>query len=231
VQVLPSNFIYLSIPTSRCDSINLDGTVKDPNQVRNGYTQAQKMRAAVTHGFNHVAGLGLATWERSEITGEMKGNPSVSSLVSSYMVSLRRRKVQAGETATSSRAITPEIIGKMYDFNRRPENWVPKSYEPTQRGVEKDPAQWGGPRLRRALHLAYTIAFSCLLRVDEVLKIQAHEIELVPGQRNCIKVTLPFRKTNQFGNIQPFYLYALPEPLKHLCPVQETESLQTPEMS
>jgi hypothetical protein len=36
----------------------------------------------------------------------MVGNPSVSDTVSSYMVSLRRRKVRAGETQTSARAIT-----------------------------------------------------------------------------------------------------------------------------
>ncbi|KAJ3803644.1 hypothetical protein F5876DRAFT_54272, partial [Lentinula aff. lateritia] len=90
-----------------CDSLNLDGSIKDPKEIRNGYTHAQKIRAAFTYGFNRIAGLGLATWEHSEVTGQMKGNPSVSSLVSSYMVSLRRRKVQGGEAATSARAITP----------------------------------------------------------------------------------------------------------------------------
>ncbi|KAJ3759914.1 hypothetical protein EV360DRAFT_81672 [Lentinula raphanica] len=202
-----------------CDSINLDGTTKDPSEIRNGYTHAQKIRAAFTYGFNRIAGLGMATWERSEITGLMKGNPSVSSLVSSYMVSLRRRKVQAGEAATSARAITPEYIGRMYDYNRKPENWNIKAYEPTKRNTDKS-GQWGGPRFRRELHLAYTLAFNCLLRVDEVLKIQAHEIRLVPGKKQCLEVTLPFRKTNQFGKVQPFYLYALPTSLKHLCPIR-----------
>ncbi|KAJ3925352.1 MAG: hypothetical protein NXY57DRAFT_907198, partial [Lentinula lateritia] len=183
-----------------CDSINLDGSIKNPNEVRNGYTHAQKIRAAFTYGFNRIAGLGLATWERSEVTGQMKGNPSVSSLVSSYMVSLRRRKVQGGEAATSARAITPELIGRMYDYNHRPENWIIRPYEPSKRSKKKETEQWGGPRFRRELHLAYTIAHSCLLRVDEVLKIQAHEIRLVPGRRKCLEITLPFRKTNQFGS-------------------------------
>ncbi|KAJ3846627.1 hypothetical protein EV368DRAFT_52526 [Lentinula lateritia] len=134
----------------------------------------------------------------------MKGNPSVSSLVSSYMVSLRRRKVQGGEAATSARAITPEYIGRMYDFNHRPENWNIRPYQPSKRNKDNENRQWGGPRFRRQLHLAYTIAHSCLLRVDEVLKIQAHEIRLL-----TIMI-----------EVQPFYLFALPSSLKHLCPIR-----------
>lgn len=88
----------------------------------------------------------------------------------------------------------------MYDYNHRPENWIIRPYEPSKRSKKKETEQWGGPRFRRELHLAYTIAHSCLLRVDEVLKIQAHEIRLVPGRRKCLEITLPFRKTNQFGS-------------------------------
>lgn len=56
---------------------------------------------------------------------------------------------------------------------------------------------WGGARARRLLHAAYTISFICLLRFDEVLRIQCHDIEVV--SKTCIKLTLPFRKTSQFG--------------------------------
>ncbi|KAJ3778537.1 hypothetical protein FB446DRAFT_713023 [Lentinula raphanica] len=80
----------------------------------------------------------------------------------------------------------------MYDYNRKPENWNIKAYEPTKRNTDKS-GQWGGPRFRRELHLAYTLAFNCLLRVDEVLKIQAHEIRLVPGRKQCLEVTRHFR--------------------------------------
>ncbi|KAJ8073609.1 hypothetical protein PM082_011887 [Marasmius tenuissimus] len=34
-----------------------------------------------------------------------------------------------------------------------------------------------------------------------------------------LKLTLPFRKTNQFGKIKPFYLYEMPEDLMYLCPI------------
>ncbi|KAE9382880.1 hypothetical protein BT96DRAFT_775201, partial [Gymnopus androsaceus JB14] len=113
-----------------CDSKKLDGGDKDPNEMRNGYGHAQKMRAAATFGFGRMYGKGRAPWHESEVTGEMVGNPSVSEMVSGYMVSLRRRKVQSGEEQTSARAITPELIGKLWDFNHREENWAIRKYAP-----------------------------------------------------------------------------------------------------
>ena len=127
-----------------------------------------------------------------------------------------------------------ELIGKLWDFNHHKENWVIEKYSPGRR-EDKQSNTWGGPRFRRALHLAYTLAFVCLLRVDEVLKIQSHDIEIVTD--DLLKVTLPFWKTNQFGcmyielpsysllnililDIQPFFIKKLLEDLKHLCPVR-----------
>jgi hypothetical protein len=50
-----------------------------------------------------------------------------------------------------------------------------------------------------ALH---TLLRSCLLRFDEVLKIQMHDIKvLVP--ETSISLTLPFRKTDQHGGACP----------------------------
>jgi hypothetical protein len=51
------------------------------------------------------------------------------------------------------------------------------------------------------LHAAYTIAFLCMLRFDEVLRIEAHYIEVLDGHEETgeIRLTLPFRKTHQNG--------------------------------
>ncbi|KAL0566138.1 hypothetical protein V5O48_015880 [Marasmius crinis-equi] len=189
----------------QCDSIDLDtGEAKPVEEERSSFSHAQKMRAAAT-----------------DVTGEMAGNPSVSEKVSMYMVSLHRRKVQAGEEPTSARAITTDMIRLMYNYARKPENWIVKPFEQRHRATA-DPDEWGGPKFRRLLLLAYNIAFLCLLRVDEVLNIRMQDIRLMTdedGQR-MLKLTLPFRKTNQFGNIKPFYLRELPEELKHLCPVR-----------
>ncbi len=90
----------------RCDEVDLQNNPKDPTTLRQSYTYAQKMRATATYGFGRLRGLGNLEWNKSEITGMWRGNPSVSQAVSTYMVSLRRRKVRAGETPTSAKAIT-----------------------------------------------------------------------------------------------------------------------------
>jgi hypothetical protein len=91
-----------------------------------------------------------------------------------------------------------EMLRRMYDYNHKPEHWDIKDYAPSSRSHKAaDPDHWGGGRVRRLLHAAYTIAFLCLLRFDEVLKIQVHDIEIVSS--TCIKLTLPFRKTDQTG--------------------------------
>ncbi|KAJ3833043.1 hypothetical protein F5878DRAFT_496253, partial [Lentinula raphanica] len=69
-----------------CDSVGLDGKNVAPNVERSTYGHAQKMRAAATYGFGRVHGLGMEAWHRSEISGKMLGNPSVSETVSTYML-------------------------------------------------------------------------------------------------------------------------------------------------
>lgn len=73
-----------------CDTLNLDGTLKDPSVKRDTYSSAQKMRASMTYMFGRIHGLGTLQWQEHERTGEMKGNPSVCEAVSTYMISLRQ---------------------------------------------------------------------------------------------------------------------------------------------
>ena len=84
-----------------CDTLNLDGTVKDPSVKRDTYSNAQKMRASMTYMFGRVHGLGTLQWQENE-SGEMKGNPSVCEAVSTYMISLRRRKVQSSDSSLNA---------------------------------------------------------------------------------------------------------------------------------
>ncbi len=60
---------------------------------------------------------------------------------------------------------------------------------------------WGGGRLRLMLQCIYSIAFLCLLRFDEVLKIQAHHLEVIDEVKGEIKLMLPFRKTHKYGGV------------------------------
>jgi hypothetical protein len=78
---------------SRCDEILLDGSKRQLSAECGTYSHAQKMRAAMTYAFGRLHGLGSTPWHESESAGRMVGNPSVSNIVSSYMVGLRRRKV------------------------------------------------------------------------------------------------------------------------------------------
>jgi hypothetical protein len=90
----------------RCDELNLNGTKRPASEVRATYGTAQKMRASMTYAFGRIHGLGSTHWRPGSLGSPPVGNPSVSEVVSRYMLSLRRRKVKAGEIATSARAIT-----------------------------------------------------------------------------------------------------------------------------
>ncbi|KAJ6533268.1 DNA breaking-rejoining enzyme, partial [Mycena sp. CBHHK59/15] len=201
-----------------CDDITLAGKPKDTSVARDSYSHAQKMRAAATYGFGRIHGLGSLPWQRSEVTCKMLGNPSVSETVSRYMMSLRKRKVRGGETATSARAITPEILRKLYHYNNKPEVSKIKPVKPRKRNAPVDVNEWGGGRSRRLLHAVYVIAFLCLLRFDEALKIQAQDIRRI--DESTYELTLPFRKTSQYGDIKPFVLHELPKDQAYLCPVR-----------
>jgi integrase len=121
--------------------------------------------------------------------------------------------VKEGETATSARAITPvsillsrvrrfvtlffkEIMEKLYDYNHLPEYWELEVRDDQQTTDKRSIHKWGGPLARRVSLAIYTVMFVCLLRVDEVLKIKMEHI--VFEDRKVI-LTLPFRKTHQFG--------------------------------
>jgi hypothetical protein len=84
----------------------------------------------------------------------------------------------------------------MYEFNHQPEYRELKPVGFYRKN--KDAHAWGGGRTRRLLIAAYTVAFLCMLRVDEVLKIEMHHVENITDTK--IKLTLPFRKTHQFGH-------------------------------
>ena len=124
---------------------------------------------------------------------------------------------------------------KLYDFNHLPENWEIREDQllnVDKRSIHK----WGGPLARRLALAIYTVMFVCLLRVDEALKIR---MEHIVFEDRKVTLTLPFRKTHQFGgkiqlnllyvsfiwptsaiDIKPFVLHLLPEEEAYLCPVR-----------
>ena len=97
--------------------------------------------------------------------------------------------------------MTQETLNRLYHFNHRQENWDIKDYTPGTKKKASDQSQpeWGGGRARWLLQLAFAIAYTCLLRVDEVLKIQSHDLILLSERK--LQLTLPFRKTDQYGGM------------------------------
>jgi hypothetical protein len=92
----------------------------------------------------------------------------------------------------------------LYDFNNQTSVWAIKDYAAGSHKQIDSLDEWGGGRTRRLLQAAYTLAFLCLLRFDEVLKIQMHDIRFVSEEH--VELTLPFRKTSQFGGRYTFSL-------------------------
>ena len=93
------------------------------------------------------------------------------------------------------------MLKKIYNFNHQPEHWDLKPVGFYRKRKGKNINTWGGGRARRLLQAAYVLSFLCLLRIDEVLKIEMHHIEFISDAK--IKLTLPFRKTHQFGRKLP----------------------------
>ncbi|KAK0218991.1 hypothetical protein IW262DRAFT_1298095 [Armillaria fumosa] len=119
-QMLSSNMDYYIVGfiMSKCDDTDMCNTNKGPRDVQRSYSHAQKLCAGLTYGFRK-SGRGKDHWNEHMASG----NPSISDLVSSYMLSLHKRKVAKGEAPTSAHAISPDILKRLYEYNRQPGNW------------------------------------------------------------------------------------------------------------
>jgi hypothetical protein len=113
--------------------------------------------------------------------------------------------VRGGEVVTSARAIDEATLKKLYDFNM---NFIDN---PQKRKADADEAEkWGGCEVRLQLQLIYIIAFLCLLRFDEALRIEWSWITMDKIQNSKgewvhrVTLRLPFRKTHQTGGAWSF---------------------------
>ncbi|KAK0228088.1 hypothetical protein IW262DRAFT_1532227 [Armillaria fumosa] len=153
---------------------------------------------------------------------------SVMRLFNEFLI--EERFIQPGTNIFKQKVLDPNtdyyIIGfimskdfqddllKLYQFNHRPENWD---------STKVSANNWCGANMRRLLEAVYLVAFTCLLRIDEALKIQLHDLHFYDDPLDgtaCVSVTLPFRKNSPYGKIPPFILRELPKDMAHLCPVR-----------
>ncbi|KAK7006110.1 hypothetical protein R3P38DRAFT_2555486 [Favolaschia claudopus] len=206
---------------SRCDSKDAQGRVIPTAQIRQSYSYAQKMRAAMTHAFGHNHRLGKAKWHKDD-RGTWKGNPSVSDTVSGYLYHCKGNqtcKLTSCFTAVSETSIQ-ETLKKIYDFNQAENRSVPTPYVP---GRRKHNGAWGSPRVRLQTYALMLICFWCLLRSDEAVRITFDDLEFIPADAttpSSFELTLRWRKTDQFGQVKPFRLYMRDECEAYLCPVR-----------
>ena len=97
------------------------------------------------------------------------------------------------------RSIDARTLRKLYDFN---DTIKPNSLtDLTSTKKDSDGYRiWGGRNQRIMMQAMYGIAFLCLLRFDEVLRIQHHHIKVLNKEESKIEITLNFRKTHQLGD-------------------------------
>ncbi|KAH9842309.1 uncharacterized protein C8Q71DRAFT_852879 [Rhodofomes roseus] len=191
---------------NKADDLDIHtGKPKDPSVPRVKYATAQKMRAAISHKFGRDFGFGEQPWSQNAATGTFSGNPSLSVVVSQYMISLQRRKVRAGE--------------ELWEFNIKYS--TDRRRTTSRKRKAEHPEDWAGYRVRQMLQLLYIVSMLCLLRFDEALRIMWTDITMFVNDDgiHCVRLDLPFRKTAQYGGIAPFPLYPNQEQ-PWLCPVR-----------
>ena len=95
----------------------------------------------------------------------------------------------------SSCALTSDIIRRLYSYNTAEGRSTVQSCTPRV----KDKDSWGSPRRRLLVHAVVTMAFVCLLRLDEVINLRFEDIQIHTD--NHIELTLSSRKTHQYGGL------------------------------
>jgi len=93
----------------------------------------------------------------------------------------------------SSKAISPDIITKIYKLT-----WE-SGLGSNDRFASEGKEVWRNHKGRALVHAIVTVAFVCLLRVDEVLKLRYDDVKI--DDEGMIKIFLPSRKTAQFGGM------------------------------
>ncbi|KAI0735528.1 hypothetical protein C8Q76DRAFT_765954 [Earliella scabrosa] len=184
------------------------------------------MRAAISHKFGRDFKLGTQNWlENPLIPGKYHGNPSLSVVVSQYMVSLRRRKTRAGEVIRSARAMDSATMKKLWEVNSSyPQEEELQSRKRKNRDGDGGTTvrRWAGYKIRQMLQTLYIVSMLCLLRYDEALRIMWHQVHLEKDDKcvPIVRLELPFRKTDQTGTKTADFILYPDQQRPWLCPVR-----------
>ncbi|KAJ7718039.1 hypothetical protein B0H14DRAFT_3011561 [Mycena olivaceomarginata] len=207
---------------NKCNNSDIKtGKPKDPDIAQVTYSMAQKMRAAMSHKFSRDYELGTQEWQENLLVpGQFYSNPSISTVISQYMISLWRNKIRRGEVVTSVRAMGEPTIKKLWTYNTGFPVESSTSYGSTSKKRKQEhPEDWASHSIRMMLQLLYIVSMLCLLWYDEALQITWQDVtfDMETGVLR-IRLDLPFCETHQNGGITPFYLYTNPD-RSWMCPV------------
>ncbi|KAJ7445232.1 DNA breaking-rejoining enzyme [Mycena galericulata] len=196
--------------SSKCDTVDTNGQAYPSNRVRATFGYANTMRSAVLYQFGTVQGFGKTPWHQSGPDPlHWVGNPAVFDAIENFLISMRRRKVSSGEVCHSSRAMTEAIFLKKYNHLT---------------SLPATAKTWCHINQLIQLHCLETMAFHCMFRSAEVLRVRWADIEFIEdAQGNCTKakITIKTRKTSPFGEgIKPYWIHLLPVHLSHICPLR-----------
>jgi hypothetical protein len=151
----------------------------------------------INHGNGRV---NCETWDESA-TELDRGNPMHAPVIKNALGKLRTEIIKHGKSVKSKRPIEVYMLKYFHQLIIRVENKLGRP--------------WIYDRL---LQLQTIVMFLCLLSGEEAMRIQFKMVQYV-SQENSLTISLPFRKTHQYGDMKPFKLFALPG-MDHLCPVR-----------
>jgi len=160
------------------------------------FSTAMKIRAAITSYYDGLTNEVVENYTYDEQLDRWIGNPSKAKKVTQYMNSLKKRKVQAGTSPNSMRAIRREDLMSFYNRCRRIKN---------------------NNVISTRQFCIYVFAFVALLRSEEVLGLRLTNIEF--SNEQYITLTLDKRKDAPGGNVKPFILHRN-DTEQFLCPVR-----------
>ncbi|KAK0463169.1 uncharacterized protein EV420DRAFT_1639278 [Desarmillaria tabescens] len=92
------DYYIIGFIMSKCITSFEYSVLKSHEDARRSFSLAEKLHSGITYGFQRAGGWGKTLWDKATAAG----NPSISELVSSYMLSLRRRKIAKGDAPTST---------------------------------------------------------------------------------------------------------------------------------
>ena len=108
--------------------------------------------------------------------------------------------MQVEEINQSVTFVNYHLIKKLYDYN---DSFKSNFENELSRNTKdaKDNRVWDDRNQKLMMQAMYDITFLCLLRMNEILRIQYHHIRIIDEEIEKIEFTLSFRKIHQLKNM------------------------------